>query len=917
MAALETVSRVIERLAPLIEKEVNLVLNSKKEAENLASKLKKMKDMMEAAERKQLTDPGVKHWLEELQDLAYDVEDALDEWETANRRLQLEGSEEDSQPSNLSICKKVCPFVHSLCSCFKQVIGHRHIGLEIKELNAAVDGIYDKAIFKRDKTTSIVVESKVYGRDMDKETLIKTFLLSDEGRDDQKENGTIPVISIVGAGGLGKTTLAKLVYNDKEVRGEFPVRIWVSVGDPFEEIRIAKAILEALKEPSSYVSELEELTQMIKDSITEKSKFLLVLDDVWTEDHTKWEPLKDCLSYGAKGSKILVTTRKERVARAMAATEVHPLRPLDDENCWSIISQIALFGRDEGDRRRLEIVGRKIANKCKGFPLAGRTLGSLLRDKRTVREWQLVLESEIWELRNVENDLFRHMFLSYDELEPAMKRCFSYCAVFPKGLDLNVDRLIRIWMAQGFLSSSPSADELELEGQYYFEDLAQRSFFQDLVKDEEFGERVVWCRMHDIVHDFAQFLTKNECATVDRINGDSRDKRGKEVYYQNARHIFWLSETNPETPISIFNAGKLRSFFCYHEFPPNLLYHLKCVRLLSLIGCGLENIPVEIENLIHLRYLALRANNKEKLPESICGLFNLQTLDLAYCDALSGLPEGISKLINLRHLSLEPISFKSLNPKRIRFPLGFERLNDLRTLSYVYAGKGCNNLEVDADEAKKAALEQKKAIQTLELEYHRVTLDVLEALQPPPDLQSLTCTGLMLPTWITSLNNLRKLTLTTKNADRESKSTIIRSSFLQPLGKLQSLEELSIYHRRDVVYLGCEFLGLTSVANQYGQQAVAFPALKKLKFRDCWRWREWKDISEEEANSIKIMPYLQELEIDDCPSLKALPHLLLRVAPSLQSLKIIECKLLEQRYRTGSDRDKVSHIPNLEIYPCW
>ncbi|KAL2532625.1 putative disease resistance RPP13-like protein 1 [Abeliophyllum distichum] len=168
-------------------------------------------------------------------------------------------------------------------------------------------------------------------------------------------------------------------------------------------------------------------------------------------DDKKWEPLKICLSKGALGSKILVTMRNESVAKMMGSVDTHLLRPLSDSECFALLSQIA-FEKQKEHQSILEAIGREIAQKCGGLPLAAKTLGSLLRLKDTVQEWNIVLNSEIWQMEIAEVEIFPHLYLNYNELQPAVKRCFSYCAIFPKDLEIDVNTLIRMWMAQGFLS---------------------------------------------------------------------------------------------------------------------------------------------------------------------------------------------------------------------------------------------------------------------------------------------------------------------------------------------------------------------------------------------------------------------------------------------------------------------------------
>ncbi|KAK4425806.1 hypothetical protein Salat_1774600 [Sesamum alatum] len=448
-----------------------------------------------------------------------------------------------------------------------------------------------------------------------------------------------------------------------------------------------------------------------------------------------------------------------------------------------------------------------------------------------------------------------------------------------------------------------------------------RSFFQDFEKDDEADiNRVTKCKMHDMVHDFVQLLTENECLIVKRVGGSET------ISAQNARHLNILqvegTKDDPSGPFSIWQTEKLHSCFLNgNEIPLNLFTHLKRVRTLSSYDCQLEHIPEEIGMLSQLRYLNLGFNQIKDLPGTIYDLYYLQTFNIEYCEYLCGLPaQGIHKLINLRHLlNLQTSS-------EFRFPDGFEKLTNLRTLGIFRVHQGNNNkLEwfkdlnqlsgalciqirgnVDELQATKADLKSKKFIKELKLSAVDARIQVIEALQPHPNLQILHLCCRHSPTWIITLTQLRKLAL-----DGGDEIPIIADTDLPPIRKLPLLEELRL-SSWGLKRVGFDFLGISNTTT-----TSIFPKLKELRFSRCRFWEEWEDISEEQQNNtnISIFPCLEKLILYGCHKLKALPHRLLHKASSLQRVRIESCGLLNSHYNpeTGQDWIHLQYIPHVEF----
>ncbi|XP_026442889.1 putative disease resistance protein RGA3 [Papaver somniferum] len=263
-------------------------------------------------------------------------------------------------------------------------------------------------------------------------------------------------------GGLGKTTLAQLVYNEAVLKSYFEKVIWVSVSDYFDQTRIAKDIIRGAPDHvPEYLSEWnDDLHKRLCESV-KKKRFLLVLDDMWTdspEDVKKWELFRVAFKYAAQGSN-LVTTRKKSVAEKIHSKYSHPLGVLSKEKCWELFSYLAfhLQGKNANkkDIRVWKETGIAIAERCKGVPLSAKILGNLLRQKYKIQDWKKVMDNKsIWDLENGEDGILKPaLLMSYSDLPPPVRACFVYCAIFPKGHQIHKDALIGMWMAQDLKSS--------------------------------------------------------------------------------------------------------------------------------------------------------------------------------------------------------------------------------------------------------------------------------------------------------------------------------------------------------------------------------------------------------------------------------------------------------------------------------
>ncbi|XVF30981.1 hypothetical protein REPUB_Repub16aG0106000 [Reevesia pubescens] len=746
-----------------------LVKGVEKEVARLESNFMAIQYELEDAEEKQYSDKRLKHWLQRFKQVSYDMEDVLDDWKTAIQKLRTADEAETSTTTFVPTYWKVCePFVSCFSFVSDQLVRRHDIATRIKEINEDLEQIVkDKKKFElikreiikqptRTVSTSFVDASKLHGRDTVKEDIIKTLLCGTSEEGGRCNN--IPTISIVGMAGIGKTALAQSIYNDHTIQTHFNNTVWVSVSDPFDQTQIARAILGGLDHDSTILQNpvsLETLLGKIRAKIQGKT-FLFVLDDVWTDCAQDWEPLKAVFRYGKAGSWILVTTRKKSVARKMDFSRDFNLKELSEEMFWLILAQEAFTGINRDSRQVLEDIGREFAKKCKGLPLAAKTLGGLLKGKPRREEWLYVLKSEIWS-SYVKQEIFTPFLLSYYDLDPTIRQCLLYCAIFPKNYKIRKDELIQHWMAQGYLNSDDN-----FGGEDYFNCLASRSFFQDFEKDAD--GNITSCKMHDLVHDFVRFLSKHEFFIAE---DHSVENFTLDLSSRSARHLRLGFADGIYFPKSIYGAEKFRSLVAARhgwgnviatsEALQNLFSRCKRLRLLEFNRFNLQakEIPHGIGNLIHLRYLSLIfCYGIENLPEAVCELPNLQSLNLQHCRNLKNLPVGIGKLINLRYLCIKSCwgltcpkaignltSLKSLSIKMRadrndadEFSIrDLEKLDLLGGNLYVeLIGDG-----LDWDEAKRAKLHNKRHLKGMHIAIYSPFIkqeEVLRALNPPSNL---------------------------------------------------------------------------------------------------------------------------------------------------------------------------------------
>ncbi|RVW40729.1 hypothetical protein VitviT2T_020537 [Vitis vinifera] len=915
--------------------------------------LSEMLQLLNVAEDKQINDPSVKAWLERLRDLAYDMEDILDEfgYEALRRKVMAEADGEAST-------SKVRKLIPTCCTTFTPVRAMRNVKMgskiteitrRLEDISAQKAGLGLKCLDKveiitqsswerRPVTTCEVYVPWVKGRDADKQIIIEMLLK------DEPAATNVSVVSIVAMGGMGKTTLAKLVYDDtaEPIANHFALKAWVSVSIDFDKVGATKKLLNSLPSQSSNSEDFHEIQRQLKEALRGK-RFLIVLDDLWRDMRDKWDDLRSPFLEAASGSKILVTTRDRDVAEWVGGPKnLHVLKPLSDDDCWSVFQTHAFQLINIHEHPNLESIGRRIVEKCGGLPLAAKALGGLLRAERREREWERVLDSKIWDLPD--NPIIPALRLSYIHLPSHLKRCFAYCAIFPQDYEFMKEELIPLWMAEGLIQQSKDNRRKEDLGDKYFCELLSRSFFQSSSSKESLFV------MHDLVNDLAKFVAGDTCLHLD----DEFKNNLQCLIPESTRHSSFVRHSYDifKKFERFYKKERLRTFIAISTqryFPTRcisykvlkeLIPRLGYLRVLSLSGYQINEIPNEFGNLKLLRYLNLSNTHIEYLPDSIGGLYNLQTLILSYCHRLTKLPINIGHLINLRHLDV------SGDDKLQEMPSQIGKLKDLQVLSNFVVGKnnGLNIKElremsnlrgelhisklenvVNVQDVRVARLKLKDNLERLTLAWSFDSdgsrngmdqMNVLHHLEPQSNLNELNIYsygGPEFPDWIRNGSFSKMAVLSLKDCKK--------CTSLPCLGQLPSLKRLWIQGMDGVKNVGSEFYGETCLSAD-----KLFPSLESLWFVNMSEWEYWEDWSSSIDSSFPCLrtltiyncpklikkiptyvPLLTRLYVHNCPKLESA---LLRL-PSLKELEVTKCN--EAVLRNGTELTSVTSLTELTV----
>ncbi|CDP11190.1 unnamed protein product [Coffea canephora] len=817
-------------------------LGVKVHLQDLMESLKNIQALLSTADQKQISaSADLRLWLKRVNDLNAKADDLLDGFAYEARRPGAVRNFFSGCNSSVIKRRKEIRQFKFVSSRYRDLARGAHkFGLDSPARGDDATAKFEQIL--RTTDYSSVVESHMFLVGGDSLKLKEMLLSAGNDRD-------FSFVSIVGMGGTGKTTLARVVYNDYDVVNHFDVRMWVYVGREVSIRRILESLLECLTDfiPNWFC--MEQIVYYLRDRL-EGERCLLVLDDVCEEDPLLTGSLKESLLAlgGSRGSKILVTTRSERVAQLLQPGSRYPLAPLPPEYCLGLFRQIAFASGGPVETPRLKEMGDAMVEKCRGHLLAIKTIGGLLYTKKDEEEWNSIATSDTW---GIVDPIPGALLLSYIHLPSiSLKQCFIYCSIFPRGSVMEKDELIQLWNAQGLLNP-PQGSGLSEEdlGAKYLAILVRTSFLENAEQDE--GDRRKFYKMHDLLHDLASSLSKGQCTIMNGIDIEANDLKL-------AAHMS-LINCEGEILKSLRGKEKLRTLRMVNsEVLGHTLAYTTSLRVLIVVDWFVDELPDSVSKLKLLHYLDISKTRILKLPVSISELYNLQTLKLY---DLIELPKNYENLVSLRDLYIE------------RFE-DFNRLSDLppqfRKIINPSSFKACFKAYLDS----KCPIEKLGTLLERPDLYYRLSIYRLENVGSCEKAEEAK---------LSIMSKIESLRLHW-NARRENNND---EDVLDGLRPHENIKNLAIEN-----YKGSAFpswMGKTS--QQLTRDQLAEMEKTELTLREMTSLEEWSEPANLSNHSSSVCPLLEKFEVEQCPKLKCLPNVM-TTSHRLRRLEVAMCDSL-------------------------
>nr|KYP65272.1 Disease resistance protein RPP13 [Cajanus cajan] len=637
------VAFLLQNLSRLLEDELKLLSGVEDKINSLCNELKFIDIFLKSFSEGKCNDKVVKEVVSQIRDVAHNAEDVVDTYITNVTKHRTR-----NMLSKLFHFKERFMVLHKVNAEIERIRSHIDEIYKNKERYGIGEGEFPseeaESLRKRRRD---VEEEDVVGLVHDSSVVIKQLTVSDSCSE---------VVSIIGMGGLGKTTLARKIYNKSEVKELFTCRAWGYVSNDYRARELLLSLLKCLLSTSEYNDLFKKATDEVGDlsegelrmkvaECLKGKKYLVVLDDIWKTQ--VWDEVKTAFPDDKNGSIILITSRINEVAHYIGTTPPYYLPFLSKDESWELFSKKVFRGKQCPSN--LLPLGRTIVESCGGLPLAIVVLAGLVAKKeKSEREWKRIKEVS-WHLTQDKTEVMDILKLSYDNLPQRLKPCFLYFGIYPEDYEISARQLIQLWTAEGFIQTQeigiPSSVELEDIGDYYLDELVDRSLVQVASRRSDGGVKT--CRIHDLVRDLCILESKSNkfLEVCTEVNVDTLSLR-------NPRRLSLQCKARSSICTKKFNQSYTRSLFFFSEtlHTRGIPKSIKNARVVYSKSKGAMSYSLHstFNTMIHLRYLRIDTGVSH-IPASIGNLRNLETLDIRYKETVSS---EIWKLKRLRHLYL-------------------------------------------------------------------------------------------------------------------------------------------------------------------------------------------------------------------------------------------------------------------------
>ncbi|KAG8379659.1 hypothetical protein BUALT_Bualt07G0112100 [Buddleja alternifolia] len=692
VAAYAAVVSLIHVLENIQNSSMHWILLDREQIQSLHQRVCSLQDFLEDFynTRSKLEIKGLES---QIADASHEAEDIIESYVVGRIHDQIDGK------NGYFTCVSQ---VVKCFTCFSQV-DKRFIFFcqDIEKVMGKMDLIEQKVINIKEKITGVVKDQQPeeFGSSRQAPPTAKNTMV---GFDDHlvrimeklaTKKAKLQMISIVGMGGIGKTTLATNVYDNPFIVQHFDVRAWVTISQDYNvreillgllydvEIRSNKRGKDSNEALSAFTDKMnkkgdEQLGEQLYKSLIVR-RYLIVMDDLWSTE--AWDVVRRFFPDNHNESRIMITTRLSNVAICMGSGDPHEIEFLDDDKSWDLLCE-KVFEQDSCPLQ-LQEIGKEIAKSCGGLPLALVVIGGLLAKSNKTREyWEYVAEN-LNSIVNSGNDEYclKLLYLSYNHLPIHLKPCFLYMATFPEDCEIRISRLIKLWVAEGFLKPIRTK-RLEDVANEYLKDLTDRNLISIPNKDD-LESKI--CTIHDLLRDLClREAHKENFLCVTRVDSLNIPPHIKSIRRLSIHQSTKEQRYHPQVLNALQCASCTRSLLCEFECrSPRLVSRLNLLRVLDVVD---KYSPKDMMKLVNLRYLSFTGNQDLNLRfiSSMSLFWNLQTFILRGETEPIVLPPEIWEMTQLRTLEFTVVSLPDPQPR-----IGTQNsqiLENLQNLSFVF-----------------------------------------------------------------------------------------------------------------------------------------------------------------------------------------------------------------------------------------